>query len=217
MDIRILGPLVVLDLDGARTVELGGLRKRSTLAILVLNLNRVVSSDRLVMELWGERPPPTALQTVRVHVSQIRRALGHSSVRTVASGYVLELDPQHVDACRFERLVDEGRAALSVGSNAAGAALLREALALWRGPALADFMYEPFAQVEISRLEDLQVGALEARIDADLALGAHVEVIGELTALIARHPFREHLRGQLMLALYRAGRPSEALAAYRDA
>ena len=169
MEFRILGPLEVW--NGTRPVGLGGQRKRSTLAILLLNSNRVVSSERLIEELWGEHAPPTALQTVRVHVSQIRKALGTDVVRTLPSGYVLEMEADQLDARRFERLVDEGTAAIAVGDAAVGAGVLREALALWRGPALADFVYEPFAQAAVARLEDLRLAALEARVDADLALG----------------------------------------------
>jgi DNA-binding SARP family transcriptional activator len=198
-------------------VSLGGRRKRAVLAILLLHLNRVVSSDRLIEELWGERPPATALQTVRVHVSQIRKVLGPDLLRTLPAGYVLELGPDQLDARRFERLLDEGRAAIAVGDAASAAALLHEGLDLWRGPALADFTFEPFAQAEIARLEDLRVSALEGRIEADLALGGNMELVGELEALIAEHPLRERFRAQLMLALYRAGRQSDALDAYRDA
>ncbi|MGH8983218.1 MAG: BTAD domain-containing putative transcriptional regulator [Acidimicrobiia bacterium] len=215
VEFRILGPLEVL--DGSRVVSLGGRRKRSVLAILLLHRNRVVSSERLIEELWGERPPATALQTVRVHVSQIRKVLGPDLLRTHPAGYVLELAPDRLDARRFERLLDEGRAAIAVGDAATAAALLHEGLALWRGPALADFIYEPFAQAEIAHLEDLRVAALEARIDADLALGGNIELVGELEALVAEHPLRERLRAQLMLALYRAGRQSDALDAYREA
>src|SRR6266545_4569263 len=215
MEFRILGPLEML--DGSRVVSLGGRRKRAVLAILLLHLNRVVSSDRLIEELWGERPPATALQTVRVHVSQIRKVLGRDLLRTLPAGYLLELGPDQLDASRFERLLDEGRAAIAVGDAASAAALLHEGLDLWRGPALADFTFEPFAQAEIARLEDLRVSALEGRIEADLALGGNMELVGELEALIAEHPLRERFRAQLMLALYRVGRQSDALDAYREA
>jgi DNA-binding SARP family transcriptional activator len=215
VEFRILGPLEVL--DGSRVVSLRGQRRRAALAILLLHLNQVVSAERVIDELWGERPPPTALQTVRVFVSQIRKALGSDLVRTLPGGYALDLEPDRLDARRFERLVEEGTAASAVGEARAAAGLLREALALWRGPALADFVYEPFAQSEIARLEELRRAALEARIDADLAVEDHVELVGELEALIAEHPLRERLRAQLMVALYRSGRQSEALAAYADA
>jgi DNA-binding SARP family transcriptional activator/tetratricopeptide (TPR) repeat protein len=215
MEFRILGPFEVV--DAGRAVGLGGRKKRAALAILVLHHDQVVSSDRLIEELWGERAPPTALQTVRVHVSQIRKTLGSELVRTLPAGYMLELEPHQLDSRRFERLVGEGTEAIAAGEAPTAAALLHEALDLWRGPALADFVYEPFAQGEIARLDELRLAALEARIDADLAVGRHVELVGELEGLIAGHPLRERLRAQLMLALYRAGRQSESLAAYSDA
>jgi DNA-binding SARP family transcriptional activator/tetratricopeptide (TPR) repeat protein len=215
VEFRILGPLEVL--DGSRAIAIRGRRKRAVLAILLLHVNRVVSIDRLIEELWGERPPATALQTVRVHVSQIRKVLGPDLLRTLPAGYALELEPEQLDAPRFEQLLDEGRAAIAVGDAASAAVLLHEGLDLWRGPALADFTFEPFAQAEIARLEDLRVAALEARVEADLALGGNVELVGELEALVAEHPLRERFRAQLMLALYRAGRQSDAVAAYRDA
>jgi DNA-binding SARP family transcriptional activator len=215
VEFRILGPLEVL--DGGRVVSVGGRRKRAVLAILLLHLNRPISSERLIDELWGDRPPATALQTVRVHVSQIRKALGYDLLRTLPAGYALELDPVSLDAQRFERLAGGGRAALAVGEAASASALLNDALALWRGPALADFTYEPFAQAEIARLEDLRTAALGARIDADLALGGSGELVDELEALVGEHPLRERFRGQLMLALYRSGRQADALAAYRAA
>jgi DNA-binding SARP family transcriptional activator len=215
MEFRILGPFEVV--DAGRAVGLGGRKKRATLAILLLHHDQVVSSERLIEELWGERAPPTALQTVRVHVSQIRKTLGSQLVRTLPAGYVLDLESHQLDSRRFERLVGEGTEAIAAGEAPTAAALLHEALDLWRGPPLADFVYEPFAQLEIARLDELRLAALEARLDADLAVGRHVELVGELERLIAEHPLRERLRAQLMLALYRAGRQSESLAAYSDA
>jgi DNA-binding SARP family transcriptional activator/tetratricopeptide (TPR) repeat protein len=215
VDFRILGPLEVL--DGSRAVPVGGPRKRGVLGILLLNPNRAISVDRLIEELWGDRPPATALQTVRVHVSQLRKMLGRDVVRTLSAGYVLQVDPERVDAHRFERLVGDARGALAVDDASSAAALLRDALALWRGPALADFTYEPFAQAEIARLEDLRVAATEARMDAELALGGGSELVDTLETLVAEHPLRERFRAQLMLALYRAGRQSDALGAYRAA
>ena len=215
MEFRILGPFEVV--DAGRAVGLGGRKKRATLAILLLHHDQVVSSERLIEELWGELAPPTALQSVRVHVSQIRKTLGSELVRTLPAGYVLELERHQLDSRRFERLVGEGTEAIAAGEAPTAAALLHEALDLWRGPALADFVYEPFAQVAIARLDELRLAALEARLDADLAVGRHVELVGELEGLIAEHPLRERLRAQLMLALYRAGRQSESLAAYSDA
>ena len=214
MKFRLLGPLLVV--DGTRTLPINGFRKRCTLAILLLHLNQVVSPELLIDELWGDRPPPTALQSLRVHISEIRKVMGFAMLRTQRTGYVLEADAELVDIHQFERLVEDGMAAIEAGELAAGAALLHDALALWRGLTLADFVYEPFAQIEIVRLEEARLAALEARIEADLALGRHVAVVSELKTLIAEHPHREHFRSQLMLALYRAGRPSEALTAYRD-
>jgi DNA-binding SARP family transcriptional activator/tetratricopeptide (TPR) repeat protein len=214
MEFRLLGPLQVV--DGPRTLPINGFRQRCTLAILLAHLNHVVSPDLLLEELWGEHMPATALQALRVHISQVRKVLGIGVIRTLPTGYVLEVDPDQVDVHRFERLVDEGTVAVVTGEHAAGAALLREALALWRGPALADFVYEPFAQVEIGRLNELRMAALEARIDADLALGRHAALVSELKTLAAEHAHREHFRSQLMLALYRAGRQAEALEVYRD-
>jgi DNA-binding SARP family transcriptional activator len=222
MDFRILGPLEAL--EEGRAVRLGGSKQRALLAVFLLHANETLSADRLIDELWGERPPATALKTVRVYVSRLRQALagraGNGSAGAVATrehGYELSLDPERLDAHRFERLVAEARGALAAGRSERAAATLEEALSLWRGPPLADLAYEPFAQREIGRLEDLRLDALEQLIEAKLAQGAHGEVIAQLEALIAEHPYRERLRGQLMLALYRSGRQAEALAAYRDA
>ena len=184
--------------------------------MLALEPGRVVSVDRLVEALWPGEPPETAAHAVQVYVSQLRKALG-PVIATRAPGYELELAPDRVDVHRFVRLTQEGRAALEGGDPAAAEGALREALALWRGPALADFLYEPFAQTEIARLEELRTVALEERIEADLALGRHAELVSELEALVAAQPLRERPRAQLMLALYRSGRQADALAAYRAA
>ena len=217
MDFRILGPLEVL--DEGREVALGGSKQRALLAVLVLHANETLSTDRLIEELWGEHPPATAAKTVQVHVSRLRKALasGGDLIVTRERGYRLELDPDRLDAHRFERLLAQARDELAADRPRQAAAALDEALALWRGEPLADLAYEPFAQREVARLADLRVAALELRIDARLALGGHAEVIGELEALIAEHPFRERLRAQLMLALYRADRQADALQAYQDA
>ena len=187
------------------------------LAILLLHRGEVVSVDRMVDELWGERPPETATKTVQVYVSRLRKVLGEGVLVTRGGGYVLELGPDDVDADRFERLAGEGREALDRGEPRAAAKTLAEALELWRGAALADFAYESFAQNEIARLEEQRLVALENRVEADLALARHAALVSELEALVAEHPTRERLRGQLMLALYRSGRQSEALESYRDA
>jgi eukaryotic-like serine/threonine-protein kinase len=222
MEFRILGPLEAL--DEGRRVRLGGSRQRALLAVLLLHRGETLTTDRLIDELWGERPPTTAAKTVRVYVSRLRKALaggeGDGSAGVVATrehGYELRLDPERLDAHRFERLVAEGRGELAAGRPGRAAAALEEALSLWRGPPLADLAYEPFAQREIARLDDLRVAALEQLIEAKLALGGHGEVVGQLETLITEHPYRERLRAQLMLALYRSDRQADALQAYQDA
>jgi DNA-binding SARP family transcriptional activator len=214
MEFRILGPLEALG-DG-RERPLGGARQRAVLAILLLHRGESVSVDRIVDELWGGRPPETATKTVQVYVSRLRKALGDGVLVTSDGGYALQLSPDQVDADRFERLAREGREALERGDADAAADALRGALDLWRGPPLADLAYEDFAQQEIGRLEEERLGALEDRIDAELALGRHAALVPELEALVSDHPTRERLRGQLMLALYRSGRQADALEAYRD-
>lgn len=211
LEVRILGVLEVRA-DG-RDLKLRSAKQRELLAVLLLHQGQVVSRDRLVDALWGEAPPDTATKALQVHVSQLRKA--QVGVETQAPGYLLRLDGDAVDSKRFERLAREGAAALAGGEAERAADLLREALALWRGPPLADFGSAEFAQPEIARLEELRVSAVENRIEADLALGRG-DVVGELEALIASQPFRERLRRQLMLALYQGGRQAEALAAYRE-
>jgi DNA-binding SARP family transcriptional activator len=215
LELRILGPLEAL-VDG-QAIALGGAKPRTLLAILALEVGRVVSIDRIVEELWPGEAPDTAAHAVKVYVSQLRKAIPSAAIETIAPGYALHLAAERVDANRFGALSAEGRTLLHAHDPERAAAVLREALDLWRGEALADFAYEPFAQPEIARLADLRLATLEDRIDADLALGRGAELIGELEALIAASPFRERLRGQLMLALYRAGRQADALSAYRDA
>src|SRR5215212_3063928 len=217
MEFRILGPLEVA--EGGRPVPLGGGKQRSLLALLLLHANEVVPSEQLVHELWGERPPATAAKSVQVYVSLLRKVLGPANgttgvLRTRGSGYVLCIAPDDLDVHRFERHVEQGRRALGAGEPEAAARELRQALALWHGEPLADVAYEPFAQGEIARLQDMRLAALEDRIEADLQLGRHVELVGELEALVAQHPLRERLAGQLMVALYRSGRQAEALDAY---
>ena len=214
MEYRVLGPLEVLD-TGA-PLPLGGVKQRALLALLILNANHVVPRERLIEELWGDQAPETAVKSVQVYVSQLRKLLPDGSLVTRAPGYMLEVEAEAVDLIRFERLVREGRSALAAGAPDRAADTLREAVALWRGPALTEFAAEHFAQLEGGRLDDLRLDALENRIDADLQLGRHAEVTGELEVLIASHPHRERLRAQLMLALYRSGRQSEALDVYRD-
>jgi DNA-binding SARP family transcriptional activator/tetratricopeptide (TPR) repeat protein len=215
LDVRLLGPLEV-SIDGG-SVAIGGPKPRALLAVLALEAGRVVSVDGLVESLWPGEPPETAAHAVQVYVSQLRKTLGNETIATRPPGYVLQLDPVHVDVHRFARLVGEGREALGGGDAAAASSVLRDALALWRGPALADFTYEPFAQTDIARLEELRAVAFEERIEADLVLGRHAELVSELEALTETQPLRERPRAQLMLALYRSGRQADALAAYRDA
>jgi DNA-binding SARP family transcriptional activator len=211
MDFGLLGPLAVTEQD--TVLSLGGVKQRSLLALLLLHANEVVAADRLIGELWGESPPATAAKSIQSYVMRYRRELGAERLTTRAPGYVLNVEPDELDVAVFERLRAEARRA----EPARAAAKLREALALWRGSPLADLAYEPFAQTEILRLEELRFTALEERIDAELACGRHADLIGELETLIAAHPLRERLRGQLMLALYRSGRQAEALHVYRAA
>jgi DNA-binding SARP family transcriptional activator len=211
MEFRLLGPLEVVD-DG-RSLALGGRKQRSLLAVLLLHANDVVSTELLVDEIWGASPPATVAKSVQVYVSRLRKELGDGRLATQVPGYRLRVEPSELDLLRFEALAAE-----AVGADAPAArALLREALALWRGPPLADLSYEPFAQTQVTRLEDLRLAALEQRIEADLACGEHAALTSELEALVAQQPLRERLRGQLMLALYRCGRQAEALAAFQAA
>jgi YVTN family beta-propeller protein len=211
MEYRILGPLEVL--DNGRPLPLGGNRQRALLALLLLNPNEVVSTDRLLDELWGEQPPESRSKAVQVLVSQLRKALQAEGVlETRPPGYVLRVGEGELDRERFEALVDKAAAE----DAEARAATLRDALALWRGPALADLSYEAFAQPAIARLAEARLAAVEDRIDADLALGRQSALVGELEELVGQHPLRERLRGQLMLALYRSGRQADALAVYQD-
>jgi YVTN family beta-propeller protein len=215
MEFRLLGSLEVL-VDG-RQIPLGGARQRAVLAILLLHRGEAVSVDRVVDELWGERPPDAATKTVQVYVSRLRKLLGDGILVTRPGGYSLELGANEVDAERFARLAGEGREALDRSDARSAAETLRAALDLWRGPPLADLAYESFAQNEIGRLTEMHLAALEDRIEADLALGRHAELVPELQTLVREHPARERLLGQLMLALYRSGRQSDALESYRDA
>src|SRR5438093_7388220 len=211
MEFRILGPLDAVS-DG-RALDLGGAKQRALLAMLLLHANEVVSQDRLIDALWDEAPPETARKAVQVYISQLRKLLGPGLLVTRPPGYVLQLEPGKLDLDRFEALRREAREA----DPSTAAAKLREGLALFRGRPLADFAGERFAQAEIARLEELRLVALEERIDAELRLGQHAELVGELDALVAEHPLRERLCRQRMLALYRCGRHAEALDAYQAA
>jgi predicted ATPase/DNA-binding SARP family transcriptional activator len=212
---RLLGPLSVT--VGGKPVALGGAKRRALLAALLLEANRVVSRDRLVDALWGEDPPDTARNTIQVYVSQLRKLLPEGMLETASPGYRLAVDPETIDLFEFVRLSKEGETALTVGDVARASETLRRALDLWEGAPLADLAWEPLAQAEVARLEELRRTALEDRIDADLALGRHGQLVGELEQLVAEQPLRERLRGQLMLALYRSGRQADALAIYQRA
>jgi predicted ATPase/DNA-binding SARP family transcriptional activator len=222
MDFRILGPLQVYAGDSRLPVGRG--KQRALLAILLLDANRVVSTDQLIEDIWQGRPPETAATALQGYVSQLRRLLEpdhaagapYERLVTQPAGYLLRVAPEELDVHRFEQLLAQGREALAAGSPAVAARVLADAAALWRGPALADLSSEPFAQTRIAALEDLRLAALEERIEADLALARHREVVAELEALVAEHPLRERLRGQLMLALYRSGRQADALEAYGE-
>jgi DNA-binding SARP family transcriptional activator len=214
VEFGILGALEVR--VGGAPVALGGPRERALLAVLLLNANELVPTDRLVDELWGEEPPRAAVKTVQVYVSRWRKVLGADAIVTSPAGYRLRVDPDRFDLLRFERLARAGREALTAGDAATAGKRLGEALSLWRGAPLADFAYEPFAQAEVARLEEMRLVAVEDRIEADLRCGRAIELVGELRGLTARHPLRERLRRQLMLALYRSDRQAEALDVYRD-
>jgi DNA-binding SARP family transcriptional activator len=209
-DFRILGPLEVSDETGP--LLLGGQKQRAVLALLLLDPGRVVSVDRLIDALWGEQPPRTANTSLQNFISQLRKTLGADVLETKAPGYRLRVRPGELDVDRFRLEVEGAHGA----DPKVRAEKLRRALALWRGPALADLAYEAFAQPHIAHLEELRLAALEERVEADLSLGAHAELIGELEGLVDEFPMRERLRGQYMLALYRAGRQAEALEVYAE-
>jgi DNA-binding SARP family transcriptional activator len=211
LEFRILGPLEVAD-DGEQ-VQLHGQKQRALLALLLLEPNRVVSTDRIIDSLWGEEPPRTAATSLQNFVSQLRKLLGPETLLTKPPGYELRVPSAQLDLEQFRHLVDEARGE----PPDARAEKLRKALALWRGPPLADLGFESFAQSEIARLEELRLVVVEDRIQAELEAGRHAELAGELETLAEEHPLRERLRAQLMLALYRAGRQAEALQIYHDA
>jgi DNA-binding SARP family transcriptional activator len=223
MDFNILGPIEAI--EGDRPLTLTGAKQRALLGVLLLHANEVVSSDRLIDDLWPGDGREEATKKLQMAVSRLRKtlAVGRASaadtgvILTRSPGYVLRVDPQRLDIARFETLADQGREALDRGDPRSAREHLDAALALWRGPPLADLAYESFAQAEISRLEELRLGALETRFQAELALGHHDHIVGQLEALISEHPYRERLRGLLMLALYRSDRQADALQAYQDA
>ena len=214
LEFRLLGALEAL--VDKRPIALGGVRQRGLLALLLIRANEVVSRDRLIEELWRDHAPETAANALAALVARLRRVLPPDVLVTKPGGYEVHVEPDAIDVHRFERLLESGSRALSEGDPAQAAEQLHSALSLWRGAPLADFTYEPFAEPLILRLEELRVGALENRIDADLALGRHTDLVSELQTLVSEHPLRERFRGQLMLALYQSGRQAEALEAYRD-
>jgi predicted ATPase/DNA-binding SARP family transcriptional activator len=219
MEFRILGPLEVVD-DAGVTVTLRSSRERAVLALLLLSPNRVVSSERLADDLWGDRPPEGAAHALQVNISRLRKALRDAGAGDVLvtrpPGYLVEVDPDSVDAARFAALVTRAREEATREDHAQAATTLREALGLWRGPALADVADVPLARAEVARLEEARLTALEERLDADLACGRHRELVAELDSLTRAHPLRELLWGQRMVALYRSGRQADALRAYQD-
>ncbi len=223
MEVGILGTLEVTD-EGGRRLDLGAPRQRAVFAILVVYLNQVVSIDRLVDELWGESPPSAATASLQAYVSNLRRVLEPGrKPRTPAAvlvteppGYALRVPPDRLDAVRFERLAAEGRAALVAGDAAAAVAVLGAALELWRGEALADFAYQPFALPEAARLNELRVCAEEDRLEGRLVIGDHASACATIEALVSVHPLRERLRALQIQALYLSGRQAEALRAYED-
>jgi DNA-binding SARP family transcriptional activator len=211
VEFRILGPLEIV--EQGRALPLGGVRQRTLLALLLTRANEVVSVDRLIDELWGDQPPQAAANALQYHVSQLRKALApHEAIVTQDPGYLIRVGPEELDLLRFEALVEKARQA----APALAAQRLRDALDLWRGPALADLTHESLAHTEIPRLEELRLVALEQRFEADLALGHHAELVGEVQMLVRAHPLRERLRGVLMQALYGSDRQAEALELYRE-
>ena len=213
MEFKLLGPLEVG--DGSTTIAIPGRKQRALLARLLLDANRTVAADRLVDDLWGESVPESAQKMVQIYVSQLRKILPDGLLQTRPPGYAVEVEPASIDLVRFEQLRREGEAAHAAGNAELAARRFDEALSLWRGDALAEFQ-EPFAQAEASRLDELRLACVEARIAADLDRGRHAELVAELEPLLTRYPLREGLRAQQLLALYRSGRQSDALAAYRS-
>ena len=218
MEFRILGPLEVL--ENSRSLALGRLKERIVLAVLLLHANEFVSRERLIDELWGTSPPATARKAVNVYISKLRQTLtrnGHDPIATAEGGYRLGVDPDLLDAERLRSLIAQARSCIADGDSDPASQLLQEALALWRGSTLAGIPLESFGRDEVAQLDELRLAALMDRIDCDLALGRHEQVLGELNLLVREHPVRERLRAQQMLALYRADRQADALDVYAEA
>jgi DNA-binding SARP family transcriptional activator/tetratricopeptide (TPR) repeat protein len=218
MEFRILGPLEVV--EGDRQIQLGGRKPRALLAMLILRRRQIVAVDDLIEAVWGDEAPKTADHSVQVYVSELRKALDTPDTSTIVvrrdPGYTLDAPETAFDLHRFEDLRQRGRAALDEEVPARASGLLAEALGVWRGTALADFTYDDFARGEIERLEELRLATIEDRLDADLALGRHGDLVAELRALVDEHPARERLRADLMLALYRSGRQPEAIEVFHS-
>lgn len=216
MEITVLGPVRVR--VGGSPVAVGGPKQRLLLAVLSCHAGRAVGTNRLIEALWGPRAPVSAADNLRLYVHRLRRVLGRDRITgSAASGYVLQVSAEQVDAHRFASLVATGRETLSAGDPERALRLLGDALALWRDEPFADLANEPALQDQATRLRELRLDALECRIEADLQVGNHAAVTGELTALVAEYPFRERLHAQLMLAYYRSGRQADALEVYRQA
>src|SRR5215467_9797153 len=218
VEFRILGPLEVVE-DG-NPVALGTLKERLVLGVLLLHANEFVSRERLIDDLWGEAPPPTARKAVNVYLSKIRKALsvdGADPITTAAGGYRLNVAPESLDTSRMQVLLGEAQELVAKGEIEPAAERFQEALSLWRGPTLAGLQLESRGRDEVAQLDELRLAVLMDRIDCDLALGRHEHVLGELQVLVGEHPLRERLRAQQMLALYRADRQADALDAYQQA
>jgi len=218
VEYRILGPLEVV--DEGRPVALGRLKERLVLAVLLLHANELVPRERLIDELWGASPPATARKAINVYVSQLRKALtrnGRDPIATADGGYRIAVEAERLDVERLRQLLVRARDRRAAGELEDAARLLRDALALWRGPTLAGLFLESHGRDEVAQLDELRLTTLMERIDCDLALGRHADVLGELHVLVGEHPLRERLRAQLMLSLYRADRQADALEAYQQA
>jgi DNA-binding SARP family transcriptional activator len=211
--VGLLGPLVVWSAGGEVTI--GAPKQRALLSLLALKVGRTVSSDELADKMWAGDPPDSAGAALQVYVSQLRKLLGSDAISTRRPGYALAVAPQAVDVVCFEQLVAAGRSAMASGDHARALDILSEALSFWRGPALEEFSYQDWAAEACRRLEEVRLGAVEDRIEAELGLGRGAELAPELEGLVREHPLRERLRAQQMLALYRAGRQADALAVYR--
>jgi DNA-binding SARP family transcriptional activator len=215
VEYRILGPLEVVGADAPIPIPAG--KTRALLELLLLSANKIVPTGRLVDALWGDDPPPSAEHAIEVYVSNLRRAVGPDAISTGPGGYSVHVGADQLDLDRFERLTAEARIARDQHDPAKAVGLFRHAEGLWRGSALAELSPTPVARGEVVRLEELRIAATEQRLDTMLAMGNHLELIPELEALVAAHPYRERLRAQQMLGLYRAGRQADALAAYHQA